>query len=235
MSAEFKRLQSFIDSETAEKQSLRILEAGCGSISYIHFEQDAHLTGIDISESQLEGNSYLNEKILGDVQNHSFPPGSFDVIVCVDVLEHLPRPELALDSFCKAVTDDGLIVLKIPNVLSVKGLATKILPYWMHKYAYKYMTRGGNSKDSKIEPFKTYLRFSIAPNALKKRAKNMGLETVYFDTYDFASNKWIKTKKFLRMTYMATRNIVRFLSFNKIGCSEYICVLKKSDNEKVMP
>jgi 2-polyprenyl-3-methyl-5-hydroxy-6-metoxy-1,4-benzoquinol methylase len=227
LSAEFDRLQSFIDSETAEKRSLRILEAGCGSISYIRFKQDVHIAGIDICENQLEGNSYLDEKILGDVQNHSFPPRCFDVIVCVDVLEHLPRPELALNSFSQAVADGGLVVLKMPNVLSVKGLATKILPHWLHKYAYKYLTRGGNSKDSSIEPFKTYMRFSIAPNALRKAAKNMGLETVYFDTYDIASTKWIKTKKYLRLAYMATRGIVKVISFNRIDCSEYICVLKR--------
>jgi hypothetical protein len=71
------------------------------------------------------------------------------------------------------------------------------------------------------------MRFSIAPNALRKAAKNMGLETVYFDTYDIASTKWIKTKKYLRLAYMATRGIVKVISFNRIDCSEYICVLKR--------
>lgn len=228
MSAEFDRLQSFIDSETAEKKSLRILEAGCGSISYIRFKQDIHLVGIDISENQLDRNSHLDEKILGDIQYYDFPPSSFDVIVCVDVLEHLPRPVQALSNFSNAIADGGFVVLKMPNVLSVKGLATKILPLWMHKYAYKYLTRSSNSKDTRIEPFKTYLKFSIAPNTLRKTAEKMGLKTVYFDTYDISSTKWLKSKKYARWAYMATRGLVRFVSFNQIDCSEYILVLKKS-------
>ena len=91
------------------------------------------------------------------------------------------------------------------------------------------MSRGKNgSGNSGIEPFRTYLRFSIAPNALKRKARKIGLKTVYFNTYDISSTDWLKKKKLARGVYKITRDIFRVVSFNKIDCSEYIVVLKKT-------
>lgn len=229
MTAVFDRLQAFIEKENTGKPALRVLEAGCGSISYFHFQQEVHLVGIDISESQLERNTYLDERVLGDIQYYSFPPSSFDVIVCVDVLEHLPKPELALHKFNNAVKPNGLIVLKLPNVLSVKGLAAKFLPYRMHLLAYKYLNKGKYSAgDSDIVPFKTYSRFSITPNALKKSAREIGLTTVYFDTYDILGTDCLKQKKHTHRAYRMIKGFFKFASFNCLDHSEYILVLKKT-------
>lgn len=228
MKPEFDRLQTFIDGETAGASSLRVLEAGCGSCNHIDFRQKTHLVGIDISESQLEQNSYLDEKILGDIQYFDFPPSSFDIIVCVDVMEHLPEPEMALRGFARAVSPNGLIVLKMPNLLSVKGLLTKFLPHRMHQLVYKHLNKNEKGlEDSDIEPFKTYFRSSIAPNTLKKTASKIGLETVFFDTYDVSSTARLKRKKLTHRAYRIIRAFFKFISFNKLGSSEYILVLKK--------
>ena len=225
----FDRLQAFIDKETAGIPSLKVLEAGCGSTIYIRFQQKMHLVGIDISERQLERNQYLNERIIGDIQDYTFPPSSFDVIVCVNVMEHLSEPELALRRFSSAVRTNGLIVLIMPNVLSVKGLITKFLPHRMHQLAYKYLNSGGSSKGKiDIAPFKTYLKFSISPNAIKKFARELGLETAYFELFDISSTRWLQQKKYAHIAYRMIRAFFKFVSFNRIDYSEYILVLKKS-------
>ena len=133
-------LQAFLDKEMARMESVRVLEAGCGSASNVRFGARARLVGIDISRMQLERNTILQEKIIGDIQQYDFPPASFDLIVCWDVLEHLPQPELALRRFARAVKTNGLVILKLPNVLSVKGLVTKLLPHTFHVLAYRYFT-----------------------------------------------------------------------------------------------
>src|ERR687885_598780 len=96
MKPEIVKLQQVIDKLLNNRQNLKVLEAGCGSATEIKIPEDAYFVGIDISEKQLERNSLLKEKILGDIQTYDLPASDFDVIVCFYVLEHVPKPELAL-------------------------------------------------------------------------------------------------------------------------------------------
>src|SRR5215469_10920312 len=98
MSFEFPGLQDLVDKQL-DGRAVRLLEAGCGSASHIHFGSDIWITGIDISQKQLDRHLSLNEKILGDIQRYDLAPRSFDAIICWDVLEHLQQPNLALRKF----------------------------------------------------------------------------------------------------------------------------------------
>lgn len=210
------------------RSSIQVLEAGCGSLSHFHFDRETRLVGIDISEEQLRWNTVLDESIVGDIQYFSFPPSSFDIVVCVDVLEHLPKPELALRNFTDAVKQGGLIVLKLPNLLSLKGLATKFLPHSLHMLAYRYLkSKRKSTARSDVAPFKTYLKFSTSPNAIRRFALQNGLSVVYFDTYDITDTDWLMRKRTAHAVYGLLKSVFRFISFGRINDSEFILVLKK--------
>ena len=154
----YDRMDGIICKMLEGKPVIKVLEAGCGSTSRLHFQKEVYMVGIDISEKQLERNANLNEKILGDIQDYDFQSDSFDVIVCWDVLEHLPKPENALRRFALAVKDEGIIILNLPNVFSLKGLITKYLPYPLHVLAYRYLYgKKKNISEEDAGPFKTYL------------------------------------------------------------------------------
>ena len=87
-----RQLQAFVDEALHGRTRLRVLDAGCGSSSYVKAPESAHRVGIDISEEQLRKNTFVDEKILGDIQTYELPPASFDVIICWWVLEHLREP-----------------------------------------------------------------------------------------------------------------------------------------------
>ena len=97
------KLQFFIDDWLRDRNSTKVLEAGCGSVTHIDFKHHAYIVGIDNSQKQLERNSYLHEKILGDIQYYDFQASTFDIVVCWDVLEHLEKPELALQNFLRVL------------------------------------------------------------------------------------------------------------------------------------
>ena len=221
-------LQAFLDKELTRKESVRVLEAGCGSACNVHLGEKAHLVGIDISEKQLQRNTVLKEKILGDIQRYDLPSASFDIIICWDVLEHLPQPELALRRFARAVKIDGLVILKLPNVLSVKGLITKFLPHLFHVLAYRYIYGDKNAGKNDTVPFKTYLRFSIAADAIKKMCARDGLRAVYFATWDVASSSWLQRKKLACSAYLTLKGIFKLLSLGRINDSEFILILQKA-------
>src|SRR5438876_884799 len=149
-----RKLEDFLDSALEGMEYISVLEAGCGSDSnHLRLRPRVRLTGIDLSEDLLRRNTALQERIQGDVQHYNFPQSSFDVIICWTVLEHLPQPQLALDKFDRALKPGGLMVLVLPNVWSVKGLCTKLLPMVFHVWYIRYIFGEKDVVDG--GPFKT--------------------------------------------------------------------------------
>jgi 2-polyprenyl-3-methyl-5-hydroxy-6-metoxy-1,4-benzoquinol methylase len=155
-----------------QRSSIKLLEAGCGSMSYFKFAPSVVSTGIDISREQLERNAVIQEKIQGDLQTYPLPQDTFDVVVCWDVIEHLPRPQQALKNLFQTLKPGGYFILGFPNVASFKGLLTKFTPLWFHEAFYRFMKYQSH-------PFKAYLRFAILPGRVIAFAHQNGLEVVY--------------------------------------------------------
>ena len=228
MSDAIQSVQHFIDAATRERGNLDVLEAGCGSASYLVFGPKARIVGIDISQQQLDRNASLDEMILGDIQEHEFAPSSFDVIVCWDVLEHLAEPKAALVRFAAALRDDGIVILKLPNVLSFKGLLTKYLPYSAHVFLYRYVSGNPNAGSGDVGPFATPMRFSISADGIRKFAAENGLSEVYFATWDAASDEfWWRRYPWTLHVYVVLRAAAGFLSFGRLGESDFVIVLRK--------
>src|SRR3979409_2465762 len=89
---------------------LAIYEAGGGSTSFLPLSvlDRAHVTVVDIDEDQIRNNSYAQQTILGDIQSYRFKSGSFDLVICYNVIEHLPDVEAALLGFCESLRSGGL-------------------------------------------------------------------------------------------------------------------------------
>lgn len=206
------------------RDALRVLDAGAGSDTGVELPPTAHVVGIDLSESALAENPALDERIVGDLETVELAPKSFDLIVCRDVLEHLSRPELALQRFAGALADDGLLALGLPNVLSVKGLATKCTPYSFHRWAYR------RAALSRGEPHRTFLRFSIAPRALRRWAADAGL-TLEFEGF-FEAPIQVRLRQALRLTgrrWTAASSLVRALSLRSVATddTDYVVIFSK--------
>lgn len=229
MSAESAELQHVIDRLSNHSAPRRILEAGCGSLSHLRFE-NAHVVGIDISEKQLARNKHLDEAIVGDVQTHELPERAFDLIVCWEVLEHLPSPELALENFAHAVKEGGLVVLALPNLLSVKGLATKLTPHWFHVWVYRRVFGIEDAGTEDRPPFKTYMKLSITPRSIKRFARRHGLTVEHFSTHESRSQKRVrKTKALFKAGFALLGACGKLLTFGRLDVthSDYILVLRK--------
>jgi SAM-dependent methyltransferase len=154
------------------RSNVTLLEAGCGSASRFSFTTVVKSVGIDISKEQLAQNNVVQEKILGDIQNYPLTREAFDIVVCWDVLEHLSRPRDGLLNLFNAVKPDGLLILGFPNLVSFKGIVTKITPLWLHTCFYRYMKY-------RFRPFPTYLRLAILPNRVMKLAQDNGFSIVF--------------------------------------------------------
>jgi len=206
------------------RSPLRVLDAGCGSDTNLALPHGAHVVGVDISADALEQNTHVDERIVGDLETIELPPAGFDLIVCWDVLEHLRRPERALRTFAEALAPGGLLVLGVPNVLSVKGLVTKCTPYAFHRWAY---SRAGSSR---TDPHRTFLRFAIAPRAIRRWAGRSGL-TEEFSTF-FEAPIQARTRQAMRLSgwrWAALSRLVRLVSLGVVATddSDYLAIYAK--------
>jgi SAM-dependent methyltransferase len=195
---EIKGVQAAIDGFMVNMDSVRVLEAGCGSLSRINLGDHAYVVGLDVSEAMLEKNTMLDEKILGDVEAYEFPEASFDVIVCWYVFEHLPHPERAMARFAHAIRPGGLIILALPNVKSLKGLITKYTPFRFHVWVRRRLLGVPNAGTLGHGPFPTFLPFSLAPDALRQMAESHGLTVLY--SAMFEDNQQVKIRNKFKVT-----------------------------------
>ena len=221
------KLQKHLEELGICEANTKVLEAGCGSASHLKFSDDAYMVGIDISLEQLKRHQRLDEKIEGDLESYHFPPSSFDVIVCWDVLEHISKPELVLAEFLSAVNENGIIVLKMPNVLSLKGLVTKMLPQSLHVAFYQHVHGRADAGKNDAGPFDTFLRLSIAPTSIKKFAKENGLRVAHYDSFDVAETLWLKRNRLVYYSYRMINIMLRAASLGFLGDSDFVIVLQK--------
>lgn len=216
---------------SAGADPLKILEAGCGSLSHFDIEDQYQITGIDISQRQLDRNPHLCKRILGDIQTYQFEESSFDVIFCFWVLEHVDAPTLAMESFVKALRQDGILVIGVPNVMSIKGLITKFTPHWLHIFVYRYIFKYELAGIDDNAPFHSTMRLSISPDSVMKFAQAHDLSVIYFNTFEDYRQEELRHK--FRLTHQLwdlSKGLLRIATFNQIKAdsTSYAVVLKKN-------
>jgi SAM-dependent methyltransferase len=101
-----------------------ILDVGCGD-GYIldHLEKRDHrLCGVDVSPDGVAKAAAKGfDARVVDLENEPLPfaSGSFDVVLCYDVLEHLFSPERVLSEIYRVVSPGGFALLGVPNTLNL--------------------------------------------------------------------------------------------------------------------
>ena len=101
----------------------RVLEIGCGgggTLAWIKQSGRAQWTvGIELSaEAAAIARTRVDDVRCGDanVLLAGFPEGTFDLVLCLDVLEHLVDPWAALSQIQTLLRPGGRIITSLPNV-----------------------------------------------------------------------------------------------------------------------
>lgn len=161
------------------QRRIAVLEAGGGSHTNVGFLKDAEFTVVDISPEQIARNPYATHKLVADLETYTQYPQAYDLIVLNDVLEHMNRPEKALDNLLRHLAPGGFLVVGGPQPTSFKGLFTKFTPHSVHVWFYRAILKEMNAGKPGYAPFKTFLRLSMAPGPLMQRAAAQGLKPAH--------------------------------------------------------
>lgn len=105
---------------------LRVLDAGCGTGEFARelVRRGAHVAAVDLSpravaEAREISGAYCQVATVTDLP---YPDGSFDLVVCLETLEHVPDWALGLDELIRITRPGGRLIVTTPNYLSLVGL-----------------------------------------------------------------------------------------------------------------
>ena len=224
-------VQQFVAHRLAGKQA-RIYEAGGGSFAIVPLPllDNPTVVVVDIDETQLQNNKYANTRILGDIQTYEFPPNSFDLIVCNNVIEHLPEVDQAIMRFQHALAPGGLLFIGAPNPQSLFGMVTKYSPHWFHVWFYRVILGRKNAGQPGQPPFRTICHPVVSPKALLNFCEKVGLKPIYFNLYIGDNYTKVRDKRpFLGRLLMVGVETMNLLTFNKLDLmyGDYHAVLQK--------
>ncbi|MDB5388449.1 MAG: wbbL 5 [Planctomycetaceae bacterium] len=119
-------------------QARRVLDIGCGGGrlgAQIRERQDAAVIGIELNpKAAALARGRLNQVFEADVEQplFEFPPGSFDCIICDDVLEYLRDPAGVLSKIRKWLSPDACLIISIPNVRHHTVIASLLAGNWTY-------------------------------------------------------------------------------------------------------
>jgi 2-polyprenyl-3-methyl-5-hydroxy-6-metoxy-1,4-benzoquinol methylase len=123
-----------------DPRGLRILDAGCaagGNGELMKAAGAREVVGIEVSpEAAAEARCRLDHVVVDDLANADLgllAGEPFDVVMAIDVLEHLIDPAETLARLVKTLRPGGLFVASIPNVAHVWVIANLLAGRWPQK------------------------------------------------------------------------------------------------------
>jgi len=143
----------YIEQQAGGLQGRKVVDIGCGGglLSEGMAARGAEVTGIDLAEQSLEvARMHLLESGLEvDYQHISAEdfaaqnPAAFDVVTCLEMLEHVPDPQSIVKAAATLLKPGGTLVLSTLNrhpkafLLAIVGAEylLKMLPRGTHEYA----------------------------------------------------------------------------------------------------
>ena len=160
----------YIEQQAGGLQGRKVVDIGCGGglLSEGMAARGAEVTGIDLAEQSLDvARLHLHESGLEVDYRHisaedfaAQNPADFDVVTCLEMLEHVPDPQSIVQAAATLLKPGGTLVLSTLNrhpkafLLAIVGA----------EYLLKMLPRGTHE----------YARF-IKPSELAQAARNAGL------------------------------------------------------------
>jgi SAM-dependent methyltransferase len=110
----------------------RVLDLGCGVGHSYSLLAPRETVGVDIAPAALEGQE--RDTVVADMRSLPFPDGSFDSVLSVQSIEHVPDPERVLAEVRRVVRPGGVAVFVTPNRLTFGRPDEIIDPYHYVEY-----------------------------------------------------------------------------------------------------
>lgn len=128
------KLSPFINTQSV------VLDAGCGDHNrLLNKSKIEKLIGCDIDENAIKKNKDISEGIVANLENLTLSENTFDLVISIDVIEHLDNPEHFIKSAAGILKKGGHLFVITPNRNSLFGFAAWLIPYNLKKIIWKVL------------------------------------------------------------------------------------------------
>ena len=175
---ELERAERFVESRLNAEDVLRVLAVEAGD--RFDVRPPAFVVGVETVQAERPLRHDADEYRRVDLERIELEASGYDVILCCNVLEHVPRPLAVLPLLRDGLRTGGLMVIMVPNVFSLKGVLTRLTPLAVHRWYYRRIVGPGSGG----EPARSVHSFSLRPASLRKYARKEGLKIEYWRVYE---------------------------------------------------
>lgn len=187
------------------KDRLKILDIGCGTGKLVEeLQAKGEVWGVDINETAI---SFCRQRGLSRVFVGKLPvlniTEHFDVIICLDVLEHIKKDHLAIKNIQKLLKPGGKLILTVPAYQWLYSYWDKILHHY-RRYSPQHLRNcflGTDLYITKLSFFYSYLLPFVIPFRFIRQKKF----TKKTPTSDF-----IKLPQWLNSLFFALAKVEHF-------------------------
>ncbi len=146
---------------------MRILDAGAGEQQYKKYCSHLEYVSQDFGQYNGQGNNAgmqtgdwnnSNLDIVGDITDIPEQDGSFDVVLCTEVFEHLPRPVDAIKEFSRLLKVGGALIVTAP-FCSLTHFAPYHFYTGFNRYFYETILTENGFGQVKIEANGNYFEY----------------------------------------------------------------------------
>ncbi len=141
------RYKLFIDLINNHDTLGNVIDIGCdiGVLEPYYEKKSKSLVLFDLDLFSLRCARSFNKSIVnktsflsGDISKLPFKTGSFDTVIALEVIEHLPKEthRAILDGIIRILKKGATIYISTPNSFSLAGLEGKVIELLSHKYKW---------------------------------------------------------------------------------------------------
>lgn len=197
------------------RPGMKILHAGCGwdkkEVSR-PFKDSCTVVGVDLDPRV--ASLFHSEFHLGSLSSMPFEAGSFDLIFCEYVVEHLEDPTGAFREMQRVLKPGGRILVLTPNMFSYKVLAAAVTPHDFHLWMGRIRYGRGHEADM----YPTVYRCNTAAE-FRRQAGRSGLEVVAVDLVTNGPTWFEKFPVLFQIFDLYHRAIARWDALRQLRCA----------------
>ena len=134
----FNRHQWLIEKSKTVPAGSEVLDAGAGAGPYRHLFSHCNYKTQDFCQTPSSEGTYTEMDYVCDITDIPVPDRSFDVVICSEVLEHVPEPIKVIKEFSRILRPGGRLLLTAPQACALHQepyiFYGGYTPYWYQRF-----------------------------------------------------------------------------------------------------
>lgn len=165
----------------------RVLDAGCGSgRTLVELVDYGQVSGIELSDeaAELARDRGLGEVVVGRLEELPWDDGTFELITCLDVIEHVPDDVRALRELLRVARPGGWLLVTVPAYQALWSLHDEANHHF-RRYARTSLRGAALAAGWKVQRMSAFNSLLLAPAAAVRVAqRRIGTHNGYTNDLD---------------------------------------------------